>query len=473
LGLKRGLKLKKNIIVYGEREYGIQRRAIALLSEFLLDYTLEYPACYRCDEDFDATDKRIIFIGTRENNHYIDKFSRAKLTHAEEYRITVKDDTVYIEGADDAGVLYGCIDFFDKYILKCEYPHNDRYRVNCFEKRLPNFEFSSYPAVNNRGLWTWGHVMYDYRGYLDNMLKLKMNTLTIWNDNVPVNAREMIDYAHNNGIKVIWGYAWLWSTDCTEISLEDLCKYSESIFSKFEKEYSALCPDGIYFQSVTELGTDSLNGVVVAEAVTDFVNKTAALFFEKYPDIELQFGLHATSVKERLDYVKNTDPRIRIVWENCGSFPFSYIPTDVKDFDETKEFVKRIALLRGENEKFGVVIKGLTKLDWSTFEHPDAPRFIGVSSRELKDNRAERKRKIWRYLQAYWFTRADKALEMVQLMKKTKNGELYISALVEDGMFEEHIMHPVALFAEMLWNSDADIKELISEVALRNYVEFA
>ena len=211
----------------------------------------------------------------------------------------------------------------------------------------------------------------------------------------------------------------------------------------------------------------------MAEAVTDFVNKTAALFFEKYPDIELQFGLHATSVKERLDYVKNTDPRIRIVWENCGSFPFSYIPTDVKDFDETKEFVKRIALLRGENEKFGVVIKGLTKLDWSTFEHPDAPRFIGVSSRELKDNRAERKRKIWRYLQAYWFTRADKALEMVQLMKKTKNGELYISALVEDGMFEEHIMHPVALFAEMLWNSDADIKELISAVALRNYVEFA
>lgn len=465
--------MKKNVLVYGEAKSGIQKKALAVLSEFLLDYTIEYPACFRFDEAFDTHGKRIFYIGTRENNPFIASLARENLTKKEEYRITVVSDTVYIEGYDDAGVLYGCIDFFDKYILKCEYPHNDRYRVNCFEKDLPDFEYSSYPSVENRGLWTWGHVIYDYRRYLDNMMKLKLNTVTVWNDVLPINANDIIEYAHSCGIKVIWGYAWLWSTDCSKIPLEKLCDFSESIFEQFEKEYSALCPDGIYFQTVTELGTDTLNGIVIAEAVTKFVNKTAALFFKKYPDMELQFGLHATSVKERLEYIKNTDPRIRIVWENCGSFPFSYIPTDVADFENTKDFVSKTANLRGETEKFGVVTKGLTKLDWSAFEHPDAPRYIGVASRAIKADRVQRKSKIWRYLQAFWLSNADYALEMVRHMKELKNGNLYISALLEDGMFEENVMYPAALFAQMLWESDADIKELMSEVALRAYVDFA
>ena len=48
-----------------------------------------------------------------------------------------------------------------------------------------------------------------------------------------------------------------------------------------------------------------------------------------------------------------------------------------------------------------------------------------------------------------------------------------ITALVEDGMFEENIMYPVALYSEMLWDCGADIKTMMSEVALRNYVTFA
>jgi hypothetical protein len=197
------------------------------------------------------------------------------------------------------------------------------------------------------------------------------------------------------------------------------------------------------------------------------------LFFEKYPNLELQFGLHATSVKRNLKYILETDPRIHIIWEDVGAFPFSYIPNDVKSFEETKDLVCKISKLRGENEHFGVVTKGLTKLDWYAFEHPDAPRFIGVSSKAMKADRIVRKRKIWRYLQAYWLVNADKALEMVHLMKDLKDGNLYISALVEDGMFEENVMYPVALFAEMLWDADGNVKTMMSEVALRNYIDFA
>ena len=39
--------------------------------------------------------------------------------------------------------------------------------------------------------------------------------------------------------------------------------------------------------------------------------------------------------------------------------------------------------------------------------------------------------------------------------------------------FEENIMYPVALYSEMLWDCSTDIKTMMSEVALRNYVTFA
>ena len=85
----------------------------------------------------------------------------------------------------------------------------------------------------------------------------------------------------------------------------------------------------------------------------------------------------------------------------------------------------------------------------------------------------ERKQRIWRYIQAQWFAHGDKALEMVREMALLKKGDLCLCALVEDGMFEENIMYPVALYGEMLWDAEADIKTLMSEVALRSYVKYA
>lgn len=464
--------MKKIAIIYGKLENGIQKKSVEILSKILLDYTYEYPCCFEFGTDIPSNHRKI-YIGTKENNGYIRKNSNALLSHSDEYFISVRDEVVIIEGFDDSGVLYGCIDFYNKYIIKQEFPHTDKYRINCFEKDLPDFEYSSRPSVSDRGIWTWGHVIYDYRGFIDNMVMLKMNTIIVWNDYVPINAREMVEYAHSCGIKVIWGFAWGWDTNCRKIELDKLCERSADIFKKYEDEYSRLGGDGIYFQTATEVHTEENNGIIIAEAVTNFVNKTAALFYEKYPNLEIQFGLHATSVKTKLKYISEVDKRIRIVWENCGSFPFSYIPNDIKDFDETVDFVNEIAVLRGNGEKFGAVTKGLTKLDWSKFEHMDGSGFVGASSKLMKADRVVRKSKIWRYLQAFWLTNADKALEMIKVMGEARNGDLCITALIEDGMFEEHIMYPAAIFSEMLWNADADIKELMSEVALRSYVDFA
>lgn len=466
--------MKKVAILYGACDTPLQKKAISLLSEIVLDYTFVYPVCAPVQERERFADRTCIYVGTKETNAYIREHSDAVLTHDEAYSITVKDGTVTIEGKDDAGVVYGCMDLYNKYLLPLEYPHHpDLYRVDPFASEFPDHAYSSHPSIKSRGIWTWGHVIYDYRAFIDNMVKLKLNTLILWNDFVPLNAREMIDYAHSLNIKLIWGYSWLWETSFEGFSIEKAENSIDAIIEKYEKEYQPLGGDGIYVQSFTETADDSINGVLIAEAVTKFVNKVSARLLEKYPALEIQFGLHAESVRNKLEYIKQVDPRVRIVWENCGAFPFSYLPGDVGAFDETVRFVEEISRLRGADDKFGVVTKGLVKLDWTAFSHMEGQIFPGVSSNYLQNNRIQRKSKIWRYIQAYWLTSAPKAHEMARALRDFKDGDLFVTALVEDGMFERKIMFPVALYSEMLWNTDGNTSEMTNEVALREYVDFA
>lgn len=463
-------------IIYGKAENGVQKKAIEVLSEFILDYTFEYPICMKYDAAFDYSPYRCIYIGTKENNGYIKEHSKAKLNQEEEYCIKVQDDIVMIEGYDDNGVLYGCVDFYNKFLLKCEYVPSSESGWKPgkpFDKPFEDFELQSAPAIKDRGIWTWGHVIYDYKDFMDNMVKLKMNTLIMWNDHAPFHAKDIIDYAHACGIKILFGFPWCWDTDCGKFDLATINKQGPIVLQEYEKEYAGLDIDGIYFQSFTELPVEEINGILIADAVTDFVNKTAELFFAKYPKLELQFGLHATSVREKLDYIKNVNPKITIVWEDCGAFPFSYSSHDIENYSETNEFVKKVACLRGKDDKFAVVTKGFTCLDWSQFEHLDGAVNFGVSSKFMKQNRIVRKHKRWKYLQAYWLQNADKAYETVKLMCDLKNGKLSVTPLLEDGMFEENIMFHVALFAEMLWDCETELASMLTDVALRDYVEFA
>ncbi len=232
------------------------------------------------------------------------------------------------------------------------------------------------------------------------MMLLKMNRVVIWNDFVPFNANEIVEYAHSCNIKVIWGFSWLWDTACNRVDPSKLEGKDKEILEKYEREYSCVKGDGIYFQIFTELTEDNINGVVVANAATDFVNKTAKLFYEKYPDLQIEFGLHATSVKDRLPSIAQVDPRIKIVWEDCGAFPFDYLASKIDTFDETKALVGAIANLRGKDDYFGVVTKGITNLDWGQFRHLTGRQNIGVSSQKTKRELVVKRHNIWKYVQA-------------------------------------------------------------------------
>lgn len=58
----------------------------------------------------------------------------------------------------------------------------------------------SAPAIKNRAIWTWGHVIFDYEKFFENMSLLRLNEIVIWNDYMPVNAKQVVDAAHGYGI---------------------------------------------------------------------------------------------------------------------------------------------------------------------------------------------------------------------------------------------------------------------------------
>ena len=126
--------MKKNAIIYGSLpENGIIENAVRRLSEIILDYTGEYPICFSDDTDSAAKESRRFYIGTAESNPAVAALAKG-LERPEEYRITVADDTVTVAGHDDAGVLYGCIDLYDKYLSSIEWTgESGHYIKNPFE----------------------------------------------------------------------------------------------------------------------------------------------------------------------------------------------------------------------------------------------------------------------------------------------------------------------------------------------------
>lgn len=479
---------------------GIYRKAINMFSGFFsshIDYVLPVKFIDDIKED-ELKENDIIVIGEAAFNRVLQQCEKAGLINTpvarEGYSIYVGENLfnptnqmIAISGGDQYGVLYGCADFCNKCYRNVlykpstqvgpDYMWGEHYFENPFNRKLKNWKHSSVPAIKERALWTWGHVIYDYRKYLDNMAKIKLNEIVIWNDRVPLNADEVVEYAHSLGIKVIWGFAWGWEpSDISERFLqtldeETLQKLKASILETYANEYSNAKGDGIYFQSFTELTTDRIGGKCIAELVTDLVNEVSGILLEHNPELHIQFGLHATSVSTHLDIISRVDNRVHIVWEDCGAFPYSYLTSRIEDFSETVELTKKLLNLRGDKEKFGAVLKGMINLDWSNFNHFSDNYILGEKTADYIESRSKEKDRIWKIVQAGWIKNADYARRMIEII--AQKDDAIVQALVEDAAFENRISLPVALYSEMLWNTSVDTNELIEEVSNYPFVEFS
>ena len=214
-----------------------------------------------------------------------------------------------------------------------------------------------------------------------------------------------------------------------------------------------------------------LHGRLIADVVTDFVNDTAARIYARYPDLKIQFGLHATSVRDYVANIARTDPRIEILWEDCGPAPYAYYhgPQDEAAWGENVRVTDEMIDMR-ENGRSGFAFKGHAVFDWTRFVHQSGPYILGEASRELIEHDRELLRPIWRIIQADWMRYGDQTWRMVRHIVEKTGGDITLCAVGD--VFGGFAPYSLALTAEMLWDAGCDYDELCQRVARRRFVEF-
>ena len=485
--------MKKWILVYGKYE-GLESKAADLLCAKAEEYVGYELAAYSAESESVSEklleEHSVIYVGTISGH----KTLAAKYKTAANgdpqgyiYEVAKKDggNDIYIAGNTPLGAYYGAAAFVSHYLPNAPFltSSNGNFNLNGFFKKPFNEQMTeakeeSAPAIKNRAIWTWGHVIFDYEKFFENMSLLRLNEIVIWNDYMPVNAKQVVDAAHGYGIRVIFGFSWGWKTNCNEFDIRScfdknqVNEFAQNVVSYYEKEVLPTGADGIYFQSFTELSADNIGGMNIAEAVTAWVNGIAGALYEMYPKTEIQFGLHATSVKEHLKYLQAVDQRIKIVWEDCGAFPYNYSPAAVQNSEEAEKFTKTALNLRGKDEKFAAVFKGLTTLYWDIFRYRDGAYILGKASKEKLAAVSEERAAAWKYIQAMWLKNAEYVRKTAETIAETMKEKSEIQLLVEYGAFEKHIYFPVALAAEILWTPTESVQKLIERATLNPYAYF-
>ena len=425
--------------------------------------------CERACADTDVSEYNLIVVGTRSSNAILNRLSQADSIPEDGYTVQVTSSPLaegkqiaVIAGSSPAQTLYAVSHFLNRYLpaARQNSVHNP-YFIRLFSGKMKEYQAVKSPAFSERGIWTWGHCIYDYRRFARNMAQLGLNAITIWNDHAPINLREVISCFHSYGIKVYVGYSWGWEEPVDIGSEEDLLRWREIAVGKYERSYAGAGADGLYFQSFTETDEEEIGGISIAAAVTKWVNTLGGAMLERWPGLDIRFGLHATSVKNHLDEISGVDPRISIHWEDCGAFPYAYFSRDTEGEDEMLAFTQQIAALR-PGCKSGVVLKGQICLDWSVFENQKGPFLLGCESDEKIEKRRAAVKRQWHDVQSYWLKNIG---QFRRTLEHLRGSAVY--ALVEDGLLETACWYPAALYAGALWDTECTDAELLRSVAGR------
>ena len=477
---------KRNWKIVYSAYTGIQKRAIELIYKemgalILRDkgrYTIHVLACEK--EEQATIDKNAVVIGLYNENEIIRKHITADEIKEDGYVVKVMDNPentdlklVLITANTEAALFYGAVDFVDDYFALAAPKHGGLFLVdNVFEEQETCYYVSIAPAIKTRSVFTWGTPINDYRNYIDNMARLKLNQLIIWNDFVPLNADEIVDYAHSYGIQVIWGFAWGWSRQCVNTDLNNLDALAESVLKDYKDNYKNLKGDGIYFQSFTETweGKTDIEGKSIAETVVGFVNNIAGKILEEKPNLSIQFGLHAMSVKDKLEFIEKTDKRVEIMWEDCGTFPYHYDPEikDQKAYADTLEFTDKILNLRDKG-KVSMLIKGFMTLDWvgDNFVHQAGPYILGDAKRSLIEHDKQILAPIWRRFQTGWIENGKYAYDVISRISTARSDVTLGMA----GQFAGGLWFAQALCAQMLFEANITYEENLHKVLNRRSVD--
>jgi hypothetical protein len=198
------------------------------------------------------------------------------------------------------------------------------------------------------------------------------------------------------------------------------------------------------------------------------VNDVAEELWKITPNLRLAFGLHATSVKSRLEDIARVNPKVEIWWEDCGEFPYSYNSfVESEDaFVDTLAFTKKLLELRG-GVGVCLVFKGVMMLDWTKFVFQPGVYVMGDGATELAEHDRRIRRGGWKLYSADWIKWGDRAQEMLKFIKDNKLQEVNMCMA---GTFDGGMYLPLALMAEMFLGCEENYNEIVKRVSQRNRV---
>lgn len=469
-------------IVYPKYE-GLTKRAVEFLNKELGKlliresglYILHVLPCIRESEDLKIEGNAVI-VGTYGESALVRKLVSDEeiadcdyLVKALENPENPEADVIVVTAKEEKNIYLAAALLTDDYLLRHTRSRGClRLVKEVFDERIESGIEKRKALTETRSIFAWGHAINDYRSFILDMARQGLNQLILWNDYAPINARDIVDFAHSYGVEIIWGFAWGWhpgSGNGEDLSDEGLAKIRNSVVETYKKQWQGV-GDGIYFQSFTEHAEEYLGGRLVAEAVTELVNSTASELYKLEPNLKIQFGLHATSVKKHPKEIAQVDKRIEIVWEDCGAFPFSYTPVKDSDeyFEQTAEFIKDIINLRGKKGKTGLVFRGFSTLDWcfGHFVHQRGPFILGENSTEISHHDRLLREDTWRKLSAEWIRHGDAARRMAEIILDEVDGKINLCMA---GAFDGGLWFPSAICSEIFLNPYRPYDEILEIVA--------
>jgi len=463
-------------IIYSDYE-GVEARALEFLSgEFAGvvlrkagEYVVPSMPCVKATADFPQCNG--IVLGRWERNPLLQALLKREEIPQDGYLVRVVDNPgaagtqlILIAGDTPSAVLYGAIDFVDDGIprLAPRYGNGLFYQHLLGSERVPSYESRRAPETKWRSVFTWGHTFIDFRKYIRQLARMRFNQVIVWNEFPPLNAQEFLDYAHSWGIQVIWGFSWGWTNgQCKSADVTKLEDYRKDILQQWHDVWSKLNGDGIYFQSFTECNEQSRGGRTIADAVVELVNKTATEILAETPSLRIIFGLHASSVKSHLDTIAKTDPRLEILWEDLGGFPYDWN----RPFDETQEMELTKALF-AQKRSMGLVFKNMLMMEWTRFCHQVAPYVMACASPLTVAEDEAIHAPMWTQYNADWIARADIAYRFAKAIHQDgTTQELNIAAnLTDDTRFA------TAFAAELFWSTQEPCQAILERVLRRRWI---
>ena len=378
-------------------------------------------------------------------------------------------NVVLLAGDTPSAVLWAVFDFLDVVAPDLErhlVAHGGRYAGTFFRaKKIPAFQCGREPETPIRSVFSWGHVVDDYRVMFRGMARARFNRAILWNDQSVVNACEVVDMAHSWGVQVYWGFSWGWTLSGKNPKNFDLKKLADDVVDEWRGKWKPMGGDGIYFQSFTETSNATIGGRPIPEAATELVNEVARRIREEAPGTDIVFGLHSNSMmrKGAAEAIAKVDPSIEILWENCGGFPF-WEPYAGKAKPDTALCDKALA----NNRLVGFAWKAQVRMDWANYVSPAGPFLLGCAGDRVRErDRAVTEPRLMSYDED-WVRHGPTAWELIRHLRSGNKAPNEFNAVVEQ---TPPYAFATQCQAELFWSSREDWETIARRARMRSRPE--